>query len=42
MLANWSDVVQVILIACLTSAVLSGGICLTLPRNKKLGYNSQP
>ncbi|BAY10315.1 hypothetical protein NIES2098_34810 [Calothrix sp. NIES-2098] len=39
MISNFSDIFQVVLIACIASAMLSGGICLTLPRAKKLGYN---
>lgn len=39
MISNFSDVFQVVLIACAASAMLSTGICLTLPRPKKLGYN---
>jgi hypothetical protein len=42
MVANWSDVFQVFLIACVASAVLSTGICWTMPRHKNLGYNSLP
>lgn len=42
MIFNLNDVFQVVLIACVASAMLSAGICWTLPRHKKLGYNSLP
>jgi hypothetical protein len=42
MFANWSDIFQVVLIACVASAALSIGICRTMPRHKNLGYNSLP
>ncbi len=42
MIANFSDVFQVVLIASLASAVLSIGICWAMPKHKNLGYNSLP
>lgn len=42
MVANWSDIFQVVLIAGVASAALSIGICWAMPKHKNLGYNSLP
>lgn len=42
MTLDWSEILQVVLIAAVASAVLSSGIYWTLPRHKKLESNSLP